>query len=112
MLKKRVFYPTELLMVLAVYPREEPFSSLRILKKGFVRKCGSFTVLYETVGGFVINFMKSWFSMKPLRVLYETVKDPHFTTKPFLKFRIEEKDFPAKGSSCGYTTRTIKGSVG
>ena len=98
-------------MVHTLYPREEPFSSLRNLKNGFVGKCRSFTVLYETLGRFLINPMKSWFCTKPLRVSYETIKDLHFPTKPFFKFRNEEKGFSPKGSSRGYKVRTIKGSI-
>ena len=54
---------------------------------------------------------KVGFVTKPLRVSYETVKDPHFPTKPFFKFRSGKKGFSAKGSSHGYTGRTFKGSV-
>ena len=59
-LKKRIFNSTEPLMVLTLYPREEPFgekpfSSLRNLKNGFVGKCRSFIVSYETLNGFVQN---------------------------------------------------------
>ena len=50
--------------------------------------------------------MKSWFCTKPPRVSYKTVKDSHFSMKPFFKFRSEEK-----GYSRGYTGRKIKGSV-
>ena len=71
-LKKRIFNSIEPLMVIPVYPREEPFaeksfSSLRNLKKGFVGKCGSFTVSYETLGGFVIIHLEKL-------VLYETIE--------------------------------------
>ena len=37
--------------------------------------------------------MKSWFYAKPLRVSYETVKDPYFPTKRFLQFRSEKMVF-------------------
>ena len=87
--KKRIFNSTELLKVLSVYPRGEPFakkpiSSLRNLEISFVKKCETFRASYETFKGSVQNQYFLGFTAKSLRFSCETLKDPYFPTKPFL----------------------------
>ena len=112
MLQKRIFNSTEPLKVLPADTREEPFAEKPFLLlrnlKGFVGKYGTFTVLYETLNGFVKT--NRGFIARPLRVPYEAVKDPYFLAKP-LKFRSEKRGFSTKGSSHVSARRTYKGSV-
>ena len=55
--------------------------------------------------------MRSSSCTKPVTGSYETVKDPYFPTKPFRKFRSAKNRFSTRGSSRGYTGRTLTGSV-
>ena len=50
------------------------------------------------------------FIAKPLRVSYETVKDPYFHAKSF-KVPWRKKGFSARGSSRASAGRIFKGSV-
>ena len=100
MLKKRIFISAEFLKAVCAYTREELFSENPFfvieLRKGFVEKYPSFTVSYETINGFAINPMKSWFCMKPATVSYETVNDRYFPTKPFFQIFSKKNVFQQK----------------